>query len=450
MARPRPPEDIIAAIATAPGRAGIGVVRISGPQLGGLAASLSGRPLAPRVATLAKLRPGTGTALDQAIVILYPAPHSYTGEDVLELQCHGNPILLRMLLERCIELGARLAEPGEFTRRAFLNGKLDLLQAEAVADLIEASSEQAARSALRSLSGAFSSVVRTLQQGLTDLRMRTEAALDFPDEEVDAVDQPDALARLGAIHTALDALRVKAHQGSLLRDGLRVVLAGQPNVGKSSLLNRLAGEDRAIVTEIAGTTRDALRESIQIGGVPLHIVDTAGLRETSDHIERIGIERSWSEIAKADVVLQLVDARLGWSDGDSAIEQGLPDTVEHIVVANKIDLARVGSFRERRAGRIWVGVSALSGEGIELLQRELLRAGGWIEGIEDTFLARKRHLQALDATADCLAQARAVSAQPELFAEELRRAQLALGEITGEFSSDDLLGEIFSRFCIGK
>lgn len=449
MARPRQ-SDVIAAIATAPGRGGIGVVRVSGSQLGDLAASLAGRKLDPRVATLANIRSADGSTIDRGIVILYPAPRSFTGEDVLELQGHGGSVTLRMLLSRCIDLGARLAEPGEFTQRAFLNGKLDLLQAEAVADLIEASSEQAARSAMRSLSGEFSLAVRSLQEGLTDLRMRVEAALDFPEEEVGSIDRGYALKRLGVIRLTLDGILLKANQGSLLRSGLQVVLAGQPNVGKSSLLNRLAGEERAIVTEIAGTTRDSLRESIQIEGVPLHVVDTAGLRDTQDHIERIGVERSWMEIGRADVVLHLVDARCGWSGADEAIEERLPAKSEHIVVANKIDLADLPTFRERRDDRVWIGLSARTGDGIDLLQRELLRAGGWREGAEDAYLARDRHVQALQKAATCLAGAESVAGETELFAEELRLAQAWLGEVTGEFSSDDLLGEIFSRFCIGK
>lgn len=449
MAR-RSPRDVIAAIATAPGRGGIGIVRVSGSQLGGLAKELTGRALNPRVATLARVVSSDRATIDECIAIFYPGPRSFTGEDVLELQGHGGPVPLRMLLSRCVELGARLAEPGEFTQRAFLNGKLDLPQAEAVADLIEASSDQAARSALRSLSGAFSAAVGRLQSDLTDLRMRVEAALDFPEEELDFIDLGDLMNRLEMIRAALDAVLLRASQGSLLRSGLQVVLAGQPNVGKSSLLNRLAGDDRAIVTEFAGTTRDALRESIQIEGVPLHVVDTAGLRETSDQVERIGIERSWAEIGRADVVLHLVDARSGWSRVDDAIEERLPVNIEHVVLANKIDLAGVPSFCERRGDRIWIGLSARTGEGIALLQKELLRAGGWREGVEDAFLARERHLQALRTSARYLERAQAVCSQQELFSEELRLAQAALSEITGEHTSDDLLGEIFSRFCIGK
>ncbi|MBK8336690.1 MAG: tRNA uridine-5-carboxymethylaminomethyl(34) synthesis GTPase MnmE [Sterolibacteriaceae bacterium] len=449
MARPRR-SDVIAAIATAPGRGGIGVVRVSGPQLDGLATSLTGRQPVPRVATLANLRSADGSTIDRGIVIFFPGPHSFTGEDVLELQGHGGPVLLRMLLGRCIELGARLAEPGEFTRRAFLNGKLDLTQAEAVADLIDAASEQAVRSALRSLSGAFSVAIGELQERLTDLRLRVEAGLDFPEEEVDTPQAADLLARLAVVRETLNEVLAKARQGNLLRSGLQVVIAGQPNVGKSSLLNRLAGEERAIVTPIAGTTRDALRESILIEGVPLHVVDTAGLRDTTDQIEEIGIERSWREIDRADVVLHLVDARDGWRHADDAIAQRLPRGVEHVVVANKIDLAQVDSFRELRDGRVWIGLSAQTGDGVALLQAELLRAGGWRAGIEDSYLARERHLQALQATASFLGQAQSVAGEWELFAEELRLAQSALSEITGQFLADDLLGEIFSRFCIGK
>lgn len=449
MARPRP-SDIIAAIATAPGRGGIGVVRLSGPQLGSIAAALTGRHLEARRATLAGVRSAAGSTIDQCIAIYYPGPRSFTGEDVLEVQGHGGPVLLRMLLGRCLELGARLAEPGEFTRRAFLNGKLDLLQAEAVADLIEASSEQAARSAIHSLSGAFSSAIGELQDRLTELRLRVEASLDFPEEEIDSLDRAEAEEGLRAIRESLGKVLAQARQGSLLRSGLQVVLAGQPNVGKSSLLNCLAGEERAIVTEIAGTTRDALREAILIKGVPLHIIDTAGLRETADQIEKIGIERTWAEIARADVVLHLVDARSGWGNADDEIEERLPASVEHIVVANKIDLAQISCFRERRGDRVWIGLSAFTGDGIDLLQTELLRAGGWREGVEDAFLARERHLRALVQTAESLRQAEAVSSHADLFAEELRIAQSALGEITGELTPDDLLGEIFSRFCIGK
>ena len=280
--------------------------------------------------------------------------------------------------------------------------------------------------------------------------MRVEAGLDFPEEEVDTLDRVDALKHLANVRQALEVVLVQSRQGSLLRSGLQVVITGQPNVGKSSLLNRLAGEERAIVTEIAGTTRDALREVIQIEGVPLHIVDTAGLREATDQIEKIGIERSWTEIARADVVLHLVDARAGWTSGDDMIGTRLPANVKHIVVANKIDLLQGESFCGRRSGRIWIGLSALTGVGVELLQRELLRAGGWREGVEDAFFARERHLRSLHATAACLAQAESVAGQAELFAEELRVAQCSLGEITGELAPDDLLGEIFSRFCIGK
>jgi len=449
VARKSPP-DVIAAIATAHGRGGIGVVRLSGPQLAPVAQDLIGRDLVPRVATLATWRAASGEPIDQGIAIHYPSPHSFTGEDVLELQGHGGPVVLQMLLARCVELGARVAEPGEFTRRAFLNDKLDLLQAEAVADLIEASSEQAARSALRSLSGGFSRAIDALQSRLTELRMRVEACLDFPEEEVDAIEFSHARRQLDEVCAALDEVGARARQGSLLRSGLQVVLAGQPNVGKSSLLNRLAGEERAIVTDIAGTTRDALREAIHIDGVPIHVIDTAGLRETADTIERIGIERSWSEIAQADVVLHLVDVRQGWMQEDDEIEAKLPQGVEHIVVANKIDAAGVSSFESQRDGRLWIGLSARTGEGVPLLQHALLHAGGWCEGVEDAFLARQRHLDALDRTGKCLERACHLVSHAELFAEELRLAQIALGEITGEFTPDDLLGEIFSRFCIGK
>ena len=440
----------IAAIATAPGRGGIGVVRVSGTGLLPFAELLLGKTPLPRHATLGHFLGADGIAIDQGILLYFPAPHSFTGEDVLELQAHGGPVVLQMLLARCLELGARVAEPGEFSQRAFLNDKLDLVQAEAVADLIEAGTAAAARSALRSLSGEFSREVRALVARLTELRMLVEATLDFPEEEIDILRDTDAAQRLAAIGADLAALLARARAGRLLRSGLQVVLAGMPNVGKSSLLNRLAGEERAIVTEVAGTTRDAVRETIQVEGIPLHIIDTAGLRETDDLVEQIGIERAWREIERADVVLQLLDARSGETPADHAIAVRLPPGIERIVVENKCDLAGQAAQRFAEGGRVHLRLSAKTGAGIDLLHDELLRVAGWSGHGEDVVLARERHLEALGIAAEKLALAARQLDRIELCAEELRLAQEALSRITGEFTADDLLGEIFSRFCIGK
>ena len=442
--------DTIAAIATASGRGGIGVVRVSGPDLAGLAQTLNGRVPVARQASLATFRDAAGNAIDQGILLYFPAPHSFTGEDVLELQGHGGPVVLRELLSRCLELGARLAQPGEFSRRAFLNDKLDLAQAEAIADLIDAASGQAVRSAMRSLSGEFSAQVHALVDELTHLRALVEATLDFPDEEVDLLRDTDALSRLLQLRTSLDGLRRRARQGSLLRTGLSVVLVGLPNVGKSSLLNRLAGEDRAIVAEVAGTTRDTLRESIQIDGIPLHVIDTAGLRDTDDPVEKLGIDRTWREIEKADLVLQMVDARSGVTPADQAIAQRLPHRVERLLVENKCDLAGLAPARFDIRGQIHIRLTAKSGDGVGLLHDELLRVAGWQGHGEDAVLARERHLEALGVAAGRLEGAVAEVGRLELCAEELRLAQEALGRITGEVTADDLLGSIFSRFCIGK
>ncbi|HEX5392036.1 MAG TPA: tRNA uridine-5-carboxymethylaminomethyl(34) synthesis GTPase MnmE [Rhodocyclaceae bacterium] len=446
----RPPSDVIAAVATAPGRGGIGVVRISGPQLLSFAQALSGQAPQPRQATLASFRDALGSAIDQGILLYFPAPHSFTGEDVLELQGHGGPVVLQLVLNRCLELGARLAEPGEFSRRAFLNDKMDLAQAEAVSDLIEASTAAAARSALRSLSGDFSRSVHELVAQLTELRMLVEATLDFPDEEIDVIRDTDASQRLDRLRAGLADLRRRARQGSLLRTGLHVVLAGLPNAGKSSLLNRLAGEERAIVTDIAGTTRDALRETIQVQGIPLHIIDTAGLRDSDEPVERIGIERSWLEIEKADLVLHLVDARTAVTPADKAIATRLPGGVRRVVVHNKCDLAQMEPKRWEEGGSVHVCVSAKLGQGMDLLHEVLLEKAGWQGHGEDVILARERHLEALTSASERLALAAGQLMQIELCAEELRLAQDALSRITGEFTPDDLLGAIFSRFCIGK
>lgn len=437
--------DAIAAIATAPGRGGVGVVRVSGGDIERFAAGLLGRLPAPRHATYTPFLAGDGTTLDEGIALYFEAPHSFTGEHVLELQGHGGPVVLDLVLRRCLELGARLAEPGEFTRRAFLNGKLDLAQAEAVADLIDAASSEAARSAMQSLSGAFSARVGELVEGLTRLRMLVEATLDFPEEEIDFLRDADAFGRLDAIDASLEQVRAQARQGALLREGLSVVLIGQPNVGKSSLLNQLAGFEAAIVTEIAGTTRDTVREAIQIHGVPLHIVDTAGLRDTEDPVEQLGIARTWAAVEKADVALLLVDAAHGVGEREAAILARLP-AVARLTLHNKIDVT--GEAPRAVGDEIWL--SARTGAGVDLLREKLLEAAGWRAAGEGAFMARARHLEALGRAAGHLAAARRAAAQLELFAEELRLAQAALAEITGEFTADDLLGAIFSSFCIGK
>jgi len=432
--------DTIAAIATAAGRGGIGVIRLSGASVPEIARRLLGLLPEPRRATLAWFRNARGEAEDRGIALYFPAPHSYTGEPVLELQGHGGPIVMRAVLRACLDAGARLAEPGEFTRRAFLEGKLDLAQAEAVADLIDASSREAARSALRSLGGEFSLAVSALRSSLIDLRALTEALLDFPEEEVDTVHHDDSLARLQAVKLQLCEVLAKSRQGSMLRAGIHVVLAGRPNVGKSSLLNRLAGEERAIVTPVAGTTRDALREPVEIEGVALMLVDTAGLRAASDAVEQIGIERTREELKRADLVVVVHEAGLG----DPPPGQ-LPEGTARIDVYNKADLAP-----DFKAPGNALAVSAKTGAGLEALRKAILSAAGWSATGESVFLARERHLRALARAGAHLDEAGRQLPRWELFAEELRLAHVALGGITGEFSADDLLGEIFSRFCIGK
>jgi tRNA modification GTPase len=432
--------DTIAAVATPPGRGGIGVVRVSGSKVESIAAAVTGRVPKPRLATLAAFRDASGERIDEGIALYYPAPHSYTGEAVLELQGHGGPLVMGSVLRACLDAGARLAEPGEFTRRAFLEGKLDLAQAEAVADLIEASSEEAARAALRSLTGEFSAAIDALLSPLVELRALTEAMLDFPEEEVDAVHRSDAAARLERVKQQLEEVLAKSRQGSLLGSGIHVVLAGRPNVGKSSLLNRLAGEERAIVTPIAGTTRDALREPIQIEGVPLTVVDTAGLREAADLIEALGIERTQHELHRADLILVIREA--GQPESDAL---KLPIGVQRVDVYNKIDLA--AQFKAPAGA---VSISAKTGQGMDALRAAILAAAGWTATGETVFLARERHLQALERARSHLRAAGQTLPRWEFFAEELRLAHAALGAITGEFTADDLLGEIFSRFCIGK
>jgi tRNA modification GTPase len=470
--------ESIVAIATAPGRGGIGVVRISGRSLDALLAKLFDMPLKPRHAHYLPFKDADGLAIDAGIAIFFKGPHSYTGEDVIELQGHGGPAVLRRLLDHCLdvgrEFGLRHAEPGEFTHRAFLNERLDLAQAEAVADLIDASSVAAARSAMASLSGAFSMHVNALGDRIVHLRMLVEATLDFPEEEIDFLEKYQARETLDGLRKDLDALTQQARQGMILREGLHVVLAGQPNVGKSSLLNALAGDDIAIVTPIAGTTRDKVIQQIHIQGVPLHIVDTAGLRETEDTVESIGIARTWAEIEKANVIIHLQDARAQDDALDTAITQRLPARTPVLKVFNKIDLlaegdqtrflARVPDLSNAQSSNCAVagenlpeqdlGISAKTGAGLNMLRQKLLEIAGWNPGTESPWLARERHLSALNKAGEHLALAGEHASHDDrvldLFAEELRLAHAELSSITGQFTSDDLLGEIFSSFCIGK
>lgn len=442
--------DTIAAIATAPGRGGIGIIRISGPVLGPLVAALLGRRLEPRHASWCVFRDDQGDAIDEGLALFFPAPNSYTGEDVLELHAHGGPVVLQVLLKRCLALDVRAAEPGEFTKRAFLNDKLDLAQAEGVADLINAATVQAARCAVRSLQGVFSARVDELGAALIDLRMWVEASLDFPEEEIDRLQEAEVRRKLAAISERLASVVKAAKQGSLLREGIHVVLVGRPNVGKSSLLNALAGEELAIVTEIPGTTRDTIRQAVDVGGIPMHIIDTAGLRDTQDPVERIGVTRTWAAIEKADLVVLLTDCRVGESADDGQIMSRLPERLARLRVMNKIDLIAEAP-RVATAGNdpaVWL--SAKSGAGIDLLQQKILEMVGWGGPEEGLFLARTRHLEALAKAARHLQAAGAVGQQAEILAEELRLAQEALMSVTGEYTPDDLLGEIFSRFCIGK
>ncbi|PIT53498.1 tRNA uridine-5-carboxymethylaminomethyl(34) synthesis GTPase MnmE [Snodgrassella alvi] len=451
----------IAAIATAPGRGGVGVVRLSGKNLLSLAQKLSGgKTPVPRRVMYTDFVDEQGAVIDNGLLLYFAAPASFTGEDVVELQGHGGPVVLQMLLQRCLQLGARLAEPGEFTKRAFLNNKLDLAQAESVADLIDASSQSAARMAVRSLKGAFSQEIHRLVDELITLRMLVEATLDFPEEDIDFLQAADASGKLAQLRSQLDKVLLHAQQGALLREGMNVVLVGAPNVGKSSLLNALAGDDVAIVTDIAGTTRDTVREQITLDGVPVHIIDTAGLRETEDVVERIGIERSQQAVQQADVALILVDQREGINATTAAILAQLPAGLHKIEVHNKIDLTGEDAASvSRETGQLQtftdaeqvIALSARTGIGLDLLRQVLLQQVGWQGESEGLFLARTRHIQALEQAQQELVNASLCQDnQIELFAEHLRLAQNALNEITGEFSADDLLGVIFSRFCIGK
>ena len=463
-------QDPIVAIATAPGRGAVGIVRVSGTHIGPLMQALFGRQLKAREATYLPFLDSDRLPIDQGIALYFPAPHSFTGESVLELQAHGGPVVLQLLLARCLEAGAELdavsqlprlaglrpALPGEFSERAFLNGKIDLAQAEAIADLIDASTEAAARSASRSLSGAFSQEIHLLRDALTHLRMLVEATLDFPEEDIDFLRQADAQGQLSTLQQNLRSVLQKANQGALLREGITVVIAGQPNVGKSSLLNALAGAELAIVTPIAGTTRDKVQQTIQIEGVPVHVIDTAGLRDSDDVIEKIGVARAWDVIETADAVLFLHDLTrrhaTNYIADDSAIARAiakkLPIKVPVVDIWNKSDAVDDVSCE---AG-LWL--SAKTGAGLDTLRHRLLELAGWQSRPEGVYMARERHVQALHQVAGHLALASAHLASQvqalDLLAEELRLAQNALSEITGEFSSDDLLGVIFSQFCIGK
>jgi tRNA modification GTPase len=463
-------QDPIVAIATAPGRGAVGIVRVSGSNLSALVQVLFARQLKPREATYLPFLDRAGLAIDHGLAIYFATPHSFTGEDVLELQAHGGPVVLQLLLSRCMEVGAeidpvshtsrlpglRIALPGEFSERAFLNDKIDLAQAEAIADLIAASTEAAARSASLSLSGVFSTEVRKLRDAMIHLRMLVEATLDFPEEEVDFLRQADASGQLAKLQTILQSVLQRARQGALLRDGIKVVIAGQPNAGKSSLLNALAGTELAIVTAVAGTTRDKVQQTIQIEGIPVHVIDTAGLREGTDEVEKLGIARTWDAIESADVVLFLHDLTradaTNYQADDAAITaeliQKLSSKVPVIDVWNKADAVLA---RSHRPG---LNLSAKTGVGLDLLRRKLLELAGWQSTSEGIFISRERHLQALRQTDIHLIQAStylAANAKAlDLLAEELRLAQNELNQITGEFSPDDLLGEIFSKFCIGK
>ncbi|MDZ4141536.1 MAG: tRNA uridine-5-carboxymethylaminomethyl(34) synthesis GTPase MnmE [Methylotenera sp.] len=446
--------DTIAAIATASGAGGIGIVRVSGPAASNIAAGVLGSSnrasLSPRHAAYLDFKQASGELIDRGIAIFYPNPHSYTGEDVLELQAHGGTALMQILLARCIELGARQAEPGEFTRRAYLNDKIDLAQAEAVADVINAATTEAAKSAVRSLSGEFSQRINALLLKLIDLRMFVEACLDFPEEEIDFITQGRVAEKLDAIIAELKSVFAKARQGSLLREGINVVLVGQPNVGKSSLMNQLAGEEIAIVTPIAGTTRDTIKNAIQINGVPLHVIDTAGLRETDDEVEKFGIARTWRAAETANIALLLVDSAHGITEAEKSILAHLPQEIHKIWVHNKIDVANEPAILLEKAHATHIYLSAKTGAGLDLLKSHLLKIAGYENNSEGVFMARARHLDALVKVDTHLATASEQIKSAELVAEELRIAQEALSSITGEFTPDDLLGEIFSKFCIGK
>lgn len=445
-----PKPDTIAAIATAPGQGGIGVVRVSGADLKSLSAAITGQELIPRIATYTPFLDESGEILDQGIALYFAAPNSFTGEEVVEFQGHGGLAVLQSVLHRCISLGARLAQPGEFSQRAFLNGKLDLAQAESIADLIAATTQQAAKSAVRSLNGEFSRAITSVLEKIIRLRAFVEATLDFPEEEgVVVVDSGRLLSDLSVLKGELDHIRSLARQGNILREGAQVVLIGAPNAGKSSLLNQLSGEDVAMVSDIPGTTRDTIRQALQIDGIPIHLVDTAGIRETDDVLEQMGIVRARQSIDKADLLILLID------ESDATTAKNLikaeinVGTTPTIFVHNKIDLAGLQPSIENNDGVPQVFLSAKTGAGIDLLKRAILNAVGWHHE-EGVFMARTRHIDAISQALAALQGAEALCSQLELFAESLRQAQNELNQITGEFVADDLLGEIFGKFCIGK
>lgn len=450
-------QDTIVAQATPPGRGGVGIIRLSGPRALALAEQMLGFTPTPRHAHFAAFMNPQREQIDEGIVLYFPAPNSFTGEDAVEFQGHGGPVILDLLLQELIALGARPARPGEFSERAFLNDKLDLAQAEAIADLIDSASEQAARCALRSLQGAFSQRIHELVEALIQLRIYVEAAIDFPEEEIDFLADGKVLADLQTILSRLDGVRQEARQGSLLREGMTVVIAGRPNAGKSSLLNALAGRETAIVTDIEGTTRDVLREHIHLDGMPLHIIDTAGLRDAPDEVERIGIDRAWAEIRRADRILMMVDStRSATTDPLSLwpeLGEQLDDLSHVTLIRNKADLSNEPVRIEQAGEHTLIALSARSGDGVELLRTHLKEVMGFGATTEGGFMARRRHIEALERARELLQtglEQLQLHGAGELLAEDLRQAQQALGEITGEFSSDDLLGRIFSSFCIGK
>jgi tRNA modification GTPase len=445
--------DTIAAVATPAGRGGVGIVRVSGPAVRDITVQILGRLPAPRKAEYGPFRDEQGAALDHGLALFFSGPHSFTGEDILELHGHGGPVVLDMVLSRVCALGARPARPGEFSERAFLNDKLDLVQAEAIADLIDSASQQAARGALRSFDGVFSARIHALVERLTQLRMYVESAIDFPEEEIDFLSDGRIAAELHALSADLDQVMATAQQGRLLREGMTVVIAGRPNAGKSSLLNALAQRDSAIVTEVPGTTRDVLREYIHLDGLPLHIIDTAGLRDSSDPVESQGIQRAWAEIIKADRVLLVMDDQIGLCDEERGILARFPTDLPVTVVHNKIDLSKrhPGAWRDELCDHI--AISARQGTGLQELQRYLLESMGYRPADEGGFMARRRHIEALQTAAQFLQHGQSALAQQragELLAEDLRQAQRMLGEITGEFHTEALLDRIFSSFCIGK
>jgi tRNA modification GTPase len=446
--------DTIAALASAPGRGAVGVIRVSGADVPRIAARILGFLPAPRLAQLTNFLDAGGEPIDRGLALYFPAPFSFTGEHVLELQAHGGTLVGDMLLQRLLELGCRAARPGEFSERAFLNGKIDIAQAEAIADLIDAGTTAAARAAVRSMQGEFSARIHSLQGQLTELRMLVEAAIDFPDEELEFLPGSVLQDRIGTILTSFDSITAAARQGSLLREGLNVVIAGRPNAGKSSLLNKLVGDDIAIVTDQPGTTRDVLRQHLHLDGLPLNLIDTAGLRATADVIEAEGVRRARNELRRADRVLYIWDAALADEPRDfSAALEELPPGVPVTLIFNKIDLTGAAPAVDESSSPARIFLSAKTGEGVGLLRAHLKAGAGYSSGETGALSARRRHLDALARAKTCVALAAESLTDTrsfELFAEELRRAQLALGEITGEFTSDDLLGEIFGSFCIGK